>query len=152
MLNRYPACLLIVVAGASVLLASSCTKKNETHRAELPVKIQQYYVRGEQLYAQHCSNCHQKNGAGLGLLYPPLDKSDYIDNNFDRVICLMKFGIEGELTVNGKKFNKAMPGVSSLADIEVTEIATYLYNSWGHRRDSITIMEVSRILNACERD
>ena len=114
------------------------------------VKQQQYYVHGEQLYIKHCSNCHQKNGTGLGLLYPPLAKSDYVDTNFESVICLMRYGIEGELIVNGKSFNKAMPGIPSLSDLEIAEIATYLYNTWEHQRDSIELQDVSRILDNCK--
>ncbi|MFD0999798.1 c-type cytochrome [Ohtaekwangia kribbensis] len=114
------------------------------------VKQQQYYVHGEQLYIKHCSNCHQKNGTGLGLLYPPLAKSDYVDTNFESVICLMRYGMEGELTVNGKSFNKAMPGIPSLSDLEIAEIATYLYNTWEHQRDSIELQDVSRILDNCK--
>jgi cytochrome c551 len=112
--------------------------------------MQQYYVQGEMLYVTHCSNCHQKNGKGLGLVYPPLDTSDYMDQNFEAVICLMKNGIHGELIVNGKSFNKAMPGIPKLTSLEITEIAAYIYNSWDHRRDSIDTQIVSRILDQCE--
>ena len=112
--------------------------------------MQQYFVHGEQLYTQHCSNCHQSNGKGLGLVYPPLDTSDYMDHNFDAVICLMKNGVKGELVVNGRNFNKAMPGIPALTDLEITEIATYIYNTWNHQRDSIDTPMISRILGQCE--
>ena len=126
-------------------------KKSDSNiSSEASVKQQQYYVQGEQLYLKHCSNCHQKNGTGLGLLYPPLAKSDYVDNNFESVICLMRYGIEGELVVNGKSFNKAMPGIPSLSDLEIAEIATYLYNTWEHQRDSIDLKDGSRILDNCK--
>src|SRR6478735_8748552 len=72
------------------------------------VKFQQYFVQGEQLFTKHCSNCHQANGAGLGLVYPPLNKSDYMEKNFEQVLCLMKYGIKGELVVNGKTFVQPM--------------------------------------------
>ena len=49
-------------------------------------KFDQYFVQGEKLYLQHCSNCHQKGGEGLGLLYPPVAASDYMENNFDNVL------------------------------------------------------------------
>jgi len=113
--------------------------------------MQQYYVHGEQLYTQHCSNCHQKNGKGLGLVYPPLDTSDYMDHNFETVICLMKNGIKGELIVNGRSFNKPMPGIPALTSLEITEIATYIYNTWSHQRDSIDTQAITRILDQCEQ-
>src|SRR3954468_18767108 len=58
-------------------------------------KFQQYFVEGEQLYQAHCSNCHQKDGKGLKLVYPPLAQSDYMEENPEKVLCLMKQGIQG---------------------------------------------------------
>ena len=113
------------------------------------VKFQQYFVQGEQLYNVHCSNCHQKSGKGLGLLYPPLDESDYMDNNLSSVICLIKNGISGELIVNGKNYNQAMPGIPTLTDLEIAEIATYIYNSWTHEQGMVEVTEVTKILVKC---
>lgn len=112
-------------------------------------KFTQYYNQGEQLYTKHCSNCHQKNGKGLGRLYPPVDSSDFMTNNFAEVICLMENGRKGPLVVNGIEFNQAMPGVSTLTDIEVAEIATYIYNTWTHERGIVEVKEVTAILQNC---
>ena len=107
-------------------------------------------MQGEQLYGTHCSNCHQKDGSGLGRIYPPLDTSDYMENNFEAVICLIRHGITGEVIVNGNQFNQAMPGVPTLSDLEVAEIATYIYNTWSHERGLIEVKDASQILRACE--
>ena len=112
-------------------------------------KFNQYFVQGEKLYARHCSNCHQKNGKGLGLLYPPLDESDFMENNFEKTLCLMKYGISGELVVNGKVFNQPMQGVQSLTDLEIAEIATYIYNTGQHKKGLILVTDVEKIMNAC---
>lgn len=115
-------------------------------------KFKQYYVQGEKLYLKHCSNCHQKDGSGLGRLYPPLNTSDFMDKNLDEVICLIRYGISGELIVNGKDYNQSMPGVASLSDLEIAEISTYIYNKWDHRRGIIDVKDVSLTLNKCKRD
>jgi cytochrome c551 len=112
-------------------------------------KFTQYYVKGETLYGIHCSNCHQKNGSGLGLLFPPLDTSDYMDHHFNNVICLIRRGKEGELFVNGKSFNKKMPAPTGLSDLEIAQISTYIYNTWTHKRGIIDVSEASRILREC---
>lgn len=127
---------------AFCLLLSFCTSATKSENDSSSTKFQQYYLQGEQLYIKSCSNCHQKNGSGLGLLYPPLNTSDYMDNNFQEVICLMKKGKKGELIVNGKSYNKPMPGVASLTNLEIAEIATYIYNTWEHKRG---IVDVSKI-------
>lgn len=127
----------------------SCTSKSETTSDTTSVKFDQYYIKGEQLYLTHCSNCHQPTGTGLGLVYPPLHKSDYMDKNFESVLCLMKYGISGEVTVNGKSFIQPMPGISTLTDLEIAEIATYIYNTWEHTRGIVDVTEASKVLNAC---
>jgi cytochrome c551 len=138
--------LILVSSG---LISVACSKNNEG-KNNLSLKSQQYYLQGEKLYITHCSNCHQKDGSGLRQLFPPLNKSDYMDNNFGKVVCLMKYGIDGEIQVNGKRFNQKMSGIPSLTDLEITEISTYIYNKWGHRRDSITLQEVTTILRECK--
>lgn len=139
-------CLVLWALG----LLSSCSKPKQQAEG-LSIQMKQYYVQGEMLYANHCSNCHQTDGKGLGLVYPPLDTSDYMDQNFEAVVCLMKNGIHGELIVNGKSFNKAMPGITALTPLEITEIAAYIYNSWSHKRDSIDTQSIARILDQCEQ-
>lgn len=112
-------------------------------------KFKLYYRQGESLYAKHCSNCHQKDGSGLGRLYPPLNKSDYMRANFEEVICLIRQGKKGSMIVNGIEYNQPMPGVPALTDLEVAEIATYLYNTWSHARGIIEVREVSAIMEGC---
>jgi mono/diheme cytochrome c family protein len=137
---------------ATFLIASSCTPKtgDDKKPRDTSAKFTQYYNRGEELYLQHCSNCHQKDGTGLGLLFPPLNKSDYLDNNLDAVLCLMRHGKSGELLVNGRHFNKEMTGIATLSDLEIAEIATYIYNTWENERGMIEVSYVSNALQTCE--
>ncbi|HLZ16761.1 MAG TPA: cytochrome c [Cyclobacteriaceae bacterium] len=123
------------------LLINSCSGKD--------AKYQQYFAQGQVLYEKNCSNCHQKNGKGLGLVYPPLASSDYLEKNFNASLCLMKHGIRGEITVNGKNFNKPMPGVPSLTELEIAEITTYISNSWGQQNGIVEISKVTSALQEC---
>lgn len=112
-------------------------------------KLQIYYAEGERLYVKHCSNCHQTNGKGLGMLYPPVDVSDFIDQHENEVICLIKFGRQGEMIVNGKMYNQPMPGVPLLSELEVAEIVTYLHNSWGREKGIFEVQRIGAVLQKC---
>jgi mono/diheme cytochrome c family protein len=114
-------------------------------------KFRQYYNKGQQLYAQHCTNCHQDDGTGFKSLYPPLARSDYMIANPEQVLCIMKYGTGGEMTVNGVTFNQPMPGVPSLTDLEIAEIATYIYNTWGNETGLVSVQDAARIMAACEQ-
>ena len=133
-----------VAIGILTLLLAACGKNTSA-------KFNQYYVQGERLYLKHCSNCHQVDGSGLGRVYPPLDTSDYMQKNFREVICLMRHGKNGELIVNGESYNQAMPGIPLLTDLEIAEIATYIYNTWSHERGIVEVKDVSQILSQCQQ-
>ena len=62
----------------------------------------------------------------------------------------MKYGIRGEIIVNGKSYVQPMPGVQSLTDLEIAEIATYIYNSWEHQHGLIDVTEANKILSRCQ--
>jgi cytochrome c551 len=133
----------------TLLALPQCSSPSGKEKTESSPKFTQYYNQGEQLYQQHCSNCHQKNGSGLGRLYPPLATSDFMDNHFDEAICLIRNGKSGPLTVNGINFNQPMPGIASLTDLEIAEITTYIYNTWNHKRGLIEVKTVTTTLHQC---
>jgi cytochrome c551 len=133
-----------------IVLLSFASGCGEKRRSSDP-KFQQYFTQGESLYIKHCSNCHQPTGKGLGRVYPPVDRSDFIDNNRDRVICIIKYGMEGPVWVNGIEYNMAMKGNFSLSELEVAEIATYLLNNWSRQEGIIEVKEVTTILASCTK-
>ena len=131
-----------------LFVGMGCTNRTGGEQGN-SVKFEQYFNQGEQLYAANCSNCHQKSGTGLGLVYPPLNQSDFMDRHFGQVICLMRHGRKGELVVNGKMYNQAMPA-TTLSDLEIAEIATYIYNSWGRTQGIVEVNAVSAQLQRCD--
>jgi mono/diheme cytochrome c family protein len=78
-----------------------------------------------------------------------LDSSDFIDQRFDEVICLLRYGRKGELEVNGNVYNQAMPA-TRLSDLEIAEIATYIYNTWGREQGIVEVSRVSLRLQQCD--
>ena len=139
--------ILLILFSAAFLLFS-CTSHTGKSEDNSP-KFQQYYVQGQVLYQKHCSNCHQANGKGLGRLYPPLDQSDFMDKNFDKVVCVIKYGSKGDLVVNGVEYNMNMKGIPGLTELEVAELTTYIYNTWSHQKGLVDVSEVTQMLKAC---
>jgi mono/diheme cytochrome c family protein len=141
-----PVVLLLLVA---LVFATACSGRKTDHADDSP-KFIQYYRQGEQLFVQHCSNCHQQDGSGLRRIYPPVNASDYIDKNRNEVICLIRFGVADPLVVNGIEFVQPMPGIPSLTDLEIAQIVTYLYNTWSREEGIIEVKDVSKVLRECE--
>ncbi|MGB3779234.1 MAG: cytochrome c [Tunicatimonas sp.] len=113
------------------------------------VRYEQYVVQGQVLYRAHCSNCHQEDGTGLRRLIPPLAQSDYLLADVDRTLCLIKNGLQGPIVVNDTSYNQIMPANKALRDIEIAQIATYIYNQWGHAEGLIPTSRVANALHEC---
>lgn len=119
-------------------------------QSEDEIKRQKYITEGLLLYKTNCANCHQTKGQGLAALYPPIAGSDYLKNK-NSVICLIKYGLQGPIVVNGKRYNRPMPAQLQLSDLEVAEITTYIYNEWGGETTLTGVKEVSPILKQCQK-
>lgn len=88
-------------------------------------------ARGKSIYARVCLACHQAEGQGVPMAFPPLAKSDYLNADAERSMRVVLFGMTGEIEVNGEKFNSVMPQLE-FTDEEVANVLTYVYNSFGN--------------------
>ncbi|WP_215226030.1 c-type cytochrome [Echinicola shivajiensis] len=110
------------------------------------LKTRQYAIEGQVLYENYCANCHQTDGTGLGQLIPPLKDADYLKEDVGRAIRIIKHGIKGEIIVNGKDYNKEMPANPGLTNLEIAEIATYIYAAFANQDKIIEVKEVRTYL------
>ena len=127
---------------------TACSGKGDRQER---LKMQQYMIQGKRLYAQHCSNCHQPDLSGLAKLYPPLDTSDYMQNNLKEVACLIRYGIEEPLEVNGITYTQPMPAIPSLTNLEIAEILTYIYNTGEHEHGLISVRKLDSLMTNCSK-
>lgn len=101
--------------------------------------------RGSEVYQDFCITCHMGNGQGLEGTFPPLAKSDFLMKNRAKSIHAIKYGLQGEITVNGKKYNSVMASLGLTGD-EVADVMNYITNSWGNKNEKlVTEKEVSEI-------
>lgn len=142
---------LILVFSLSCDQINKSTKYNHLDQ-RTKIRLKQYMVEGKRLYHLHCANCHQTDGAGLARLYPPLKHSDYLISNRQESICGIRNGQKGEIIVNGISFNQEMPSNLKLTNLEIAEIATYIYNDFADTVQIITPNEVQSILETCRQD
>jgi mono/diheme cytochrome c family protein len=79
-----------------------------------------------------CITCHQANGEGLPPSFPPLKGTkDFMGDCTKHAGYVVK-GLNGEITVNGVKYNGQMPAQGNLTDLEIAAVITYERNTWGN--------------------
>ncbi len=99
--------------------------------------LEQQIADGKNIYGRTCFACHQSEGQGIPGAFPPLAKSDYLNADSNRAISAVLHGLTGEITVNGNKFNSVMTS-QNLTDQEISDVLTYVYNSWGNNKTNVT--------------
>lgn len=133
-----------------ILMAFACAPKASSEENTLAQitdpEVMQYAIPGKALYESHCANCHQSDGRGLGKLIPPIRGADYFKASIPRTAWIIKYGQDGEIIVNGEKYNQAMPPNPNLKPLDIAQITTYIYNIWGMEEGVISASDVADFL------
>ena len=111
---------------------------------------EQMIAAGKKLYGT-CAQCHQANGQGLNT-FPPLANSEWVTGSEDRLIRILLNGLNGEVTVAGKKYNGLMPAFGKVpgggynwSDDRIAQVLTYIRQEWGNTAPPITTAKVTQI-------
>ncbi len=100
---------------------------------------------GEQIYNTYCVACHLNNGKGDGSRFPPLDSSEYVLGDKNRLINILLLGKQEPITVKGKPYNNLMPSHSFLPDKDLSLVLTYIRKNFGNNSSEIKPEEVAAL-------
>lgn len=143
---------LYIASIASILLAcNDSDKKKPVSDPIVAVKqtsqtsLKKSMARGVKVYANFCSQCHRPNGKGVAKNFPPLAGSNWLANKRIESIKAIKYGLKGEIIVNGETYNGIMSPLG-LSDEEVADVMNYSMNSWGNsQKEMVTAKEVKTV-------
>ncbi len=99
---------------------------------------------GRKLFSSICAACHQTSGQGRPNIFPPLAGSDFLNADKSRAIRIVISGRQGEVIVNGQKYNNNMPSFP-LTDDDIANVLTYVYNSFGNSGLEVKPEEVTTV-------
>ncbi|RYG29617.1 MAG: cytochrome C, partial [Chitinophagaceae bacterium] len=102
-------------------------------------------IGGWKLYSIYCKNCHQQNGKGDNNRFPPLAGSEYVTGDKDRLIRILLNGLQGEITVAGKKYNGLMPPFGHLYDHDIASILTNIRSRYKNNASAVSSDEVKKV-------
>ncbi|CAM5781283.1 c-type cytochrome [Castellaniella caeni] len=102
---------------------------------------------GGQLYTANCVACHQATGAGVPGVFPPLSKSEWVDDpDASVMVRIVLHGIHGPLTVEGAKYNGEMPHFQEkFSDEELAAIVSHVRSSFGNTASKIDAQFVAKV-------
>lgn len=103
---------------------------------------------GSKLYLGHCAKCHGREGEGFLKLYPPIRNTRYLKEDVSKLPCIIRYGLKGEIVVDGVTFNQMMPAIQQLKTDDIGHIIRFLQTSWNH---PVTPTDVVKWLNDCSQ-
>ena len=110
------------------------------------------YSDGEFMYKKVCANCHMDDGSGLVGLIPPLADADYLTNNLSNLPCIIRHGLSGPITVNGRQYaGQDMAGIPVLTEVDITNIWNFMNTKFNYSNKEVSLQEVRKILENCPK-
>jgi mono/diheme cytochrome c family protein len=139
---------LLVLATAIILTSCGNDKKeaatgNYGLNAVEKTPLEQSVATGKEIYGELCVTCHMPNGKGVPGAFPPLNPSDWLTDRRKESIHAVKYGLKGEIVVNGQTYNNVMLPLG-LDDQEVADVMNYTIQTW-NKGDIVTVEEVKAI-------
>ncbi len=142
--------LFIAVALVSMTVLTSCggsTEETNSQAEELindaneeEATVELDLTKGKEVYEKTCQVCHQANGEGLAGTFPPLAKSDFLNDKAKSINSILN-GLTGEITVNNVVYNTPM-AANNISDEETVEVMNYILNSWGNDLGTVTLEDI----------
>ncbi|MCL3779129.1 cytochrome c [Prolixibacteraceae bacterium JC049] len=129
----------ILILFSLIISLFACNKSTNTPPSK------EIMAAGQKHYTAHCKVCHQANGEGTSMMNPPLANNKTVTGSPEKLTKIVLFGQSGPIKVNGKKFNGVMAPHSHLSDKQLSEILTYIRNSWGNEASAITTEQVRKV-------
>ncbi|GEO06729.1 hypothetical protein AAE02nite_43930 [Adhaeribacter aerolatus] len=118
-----------------------------------PEVLRKEFPKGAAMFNSTCQTCHGPDGNGVNGLGPPLNGSEWVTGDKDRLISVVLFGLTGPVTVKGHLYkapevNGDMPGIGynkELPNEEIAELLSFIRKSWQNNADKIETQEVTKV-------
>lgn len=103
------------------------------------------HERGKTVYGVTCIACHQPEGQGVPAAFPPLDGSEWATGDPSVPIRIVIAGLQGPVKVAGKDFNGIMPPHVELDDQKISDVLTYVRQSWSNDAAAVSPAQVKEV-------
>lgn len=147
--KKEPDTSLVINKRLSKVIADIAKAKNNSNVE----KLAKLYPKGATIFRSLCQTCHGTDGNGVTALAPPLNGSNWVQGDKNRLIPIVLYGLTGPVTVAGKTYKAPeisgdMPGIGAnkeFTDKDIAQVLSYVRNAWNNKAEKITAADVSAI-------
>jgi mono/diheme cytochrome c family protein len=114
--------------------------------------IAKLYPKGAALFGTICQTCHGKDGNGVPALAPPLNNSEWVTGDKNKLLAIILYGLTGPVKVAGKVYkapeiNGDMPSIGAskeFTDSDIAQVSNFIRSSWLNKAtDIVTAADVA---------
>lgn len=143
---------LVVFRQLQKVIADVARSKGNSNASD----IARMYPKGASLFGTICQTCHGKDGNGVPSLAPPLNNSEWVNGDKNKLVSIILFGLTGPIKVAGKVYkapeiNGDMPSIGAskeFTDADIAQVANFIRNSWLNKAtDKVTATDVTNARN-----
>jgi mono/diheme cytochrome c family protein len=102
---------------------------------------------GKMVYTKYCLACHQVDGSGVPGMYPPLNQTDWVSGDKNRLIGIILQGMAQEIEVHGVVYKAPMPPHQYLTNEQIADVLTYIRSNFGNSASTVLPEEVAKMRN-----
>lgn len=118
-----------------------------------PKVLLKQFPKGAAMFASSCQTCHGPDGNGVNGLAPPLNGSEWVTGDKDKLISIVLFGLTGPVQVKGHLYkapeiNGDMPGIGynkDLSNEEIAQVLSFIRKSWRNNAGKVSADEVAKV-------
>lgn len=140
---------LVLFRNLNKVIADFTQSQNAANYKELAKK----YPEGAELYKSICQTCHGGDGNGMASLAPPLNRSEWVTGDKDKLLAIVLYGLTGPIQVNDKLYKAPeiagdMPGIGNnkeLSDEDIAQLMSFIRNAWSNKGPEVQPTDVDRV-------
>ncbi len=141
-MKRILVMLLVLTAGSIGLSAQTKGKKATVKPQAVSAAVM---ANGKKVYNKYCLACHMADGAGVPNMNPPLSKTSHVLGDKTRLIKIILNGLATGEEIDGETYTNVMPAHNFLTDQEVSDVLSFVRNSFENKASGISVQEVKTI-------
>ncbi len=113
------------------------------------------FPKGAALFASTCQTCHGADGNGIRSLAPPLNGSEWVTGDKNKLIPIILYGLSGPIKIGNTVYgppeiNGEMPGMGynpDMKDEDLAQVMSYIRKAWKNDADKVTEADVINVRN-----
>jgi len=135
---------LLILAACSIRLSAQ-TKGKKAIAAKPQAVTAAVMANGKKIYNKYCLACHMADGGGVPNMNPPLSKTSYVLGDKTRLIKVILNGLATGEEIEGETYTNVMPAHNFLTDQEVSDVLSFVRNSFENKTSGISVQEVKAV-------